>query len=62
MMIVCEQENNRMTNRTLPLKGFKMTSVLLKKTMVKFFFFEEFRPETLIAEVIAVWGHNNCYY
>jgi len=31
MTIVCEQENNRMTNRTLPLKEFQMTFTLLKK-------------------------------
>lgn len=60
MTIVCEQENNRMTNRTLPLKGFEMTVTLLKKQQLKKF--EEFRPETLIAEVMAVWDHNNRYY
>ena len=42
-------------NITLPLKGFKLTFILLKKQR---FLKKEFISETLIADTIVVWGCN----
>lgn len=55
MSVVCQQDHNRMKNRTIPLKEFELTSILLIGLNKKL---EEFRPKTLIADLIVIWGRN----